>query len=652
MAVNSRPLRLLGRGEPHRFRGNNAAVTGLMELQMDRYREVAGINRYRHHVDPNVTGRQKVAALIAQLGSADPDRQIAAIQRLSIHRDPAAAPALTECLADRNREVRVAAAVALAACGNRESVKPLFNALTDTDPLVAQAAAMAIENLTGHVRPFNAFADRTPRRQQAGSWRQWLVETGWQRIESELIGRLANDDRDVVRRATVALGHIGSEASYGPLRQYVLAQREVNPLPAWKKAGHRGDATQFNALADVNPRTLQAAVRSIGYLGDTRAVAMLAETLAMHDDPTSGNLFLAEAVVEALGRINTPEAESALIKGFGALQDYPKYTVWYGDHTALMACHASPIHYFILESLDAMGSTDAGPIVPHVIRSVPIDPDRALLLGNDDYESLVGRVIRRSGYEQAVVETCLSLLGDKNATQDPVISKAISTVHRCWAGHPGPENRAAQILSCVCRDGRYEPRVRAAFERYVAMSCDIPRVFDTGIPVVNKLPKKHWGCFYLARTLGNLANRDSSTALIAALESAPAEAASGRPDPLGPGVLFLHNDLTPCWQAAVAWALGRIRERQAVPILLKIVGDLQYATDTRHAAAVALGRIANPIAAAPLQRLAQDYPEISTRRAIRISHRACESAVHAVGRDRNEGGPLVQDDFLQLRSSR
>ncbi len=46
LALRTRPLKLLGGGQPHRFRGNNAAVTGLMELQFDRYREVAGINRY------------------------------------------------------------------------------------------------------------------------------------------------------------------------------------------------------------------------------------------------------------------------------------------------------------------------------------------------------------------------------------------------------------------------------------------------------------------------------------------------------------------------------------------------------------------------------------------------------------------------------
>ena len=53
-----------------------------------------------------------------------------------------------------------------------------------------------------------------------------------------------------------------------------------------------------------------------------------------------------------------------------------------------MSCHAAPVHYFIIEALDALGTPpDAASILPDMIRSVPIDPDRALLLPCDDYET-------------------------------------------------------------------------------------------------------------------------------------------------------------------------------------------------------------------------------------------------------------------------
>ena len=615
LALQTAPLRLLGQGQPHRFRGNNPAVTGLMELQLDRYREVAGINRHAKTKDPVATGVNEVASLVSQLRGSSDELRISAAQRLSIFRDPAAAPALVENLHRSNREVAVAAAIGLGACGTRESVPPLLAALTTREPLVAQAAAVALENLTGHTESFNAFVNRGERQRQAQAWRDWFANTNWAQIEDELVKRLASPDRDIVRRVAVALGHTGGDAARSALRDYVVRERDTNPYPEWKKT-HQVDGTRFNAVSDVNPRTLQAATRAIGSLRDAAAVPMLAKTIAQHNHPDTGNLFLAEAAVEALGRIGTAEAEAALVEAFAELDDYPKYTLWYGDHPALMACHASPVHYFISEALDTLGSTQAKSILPHLIRSLPVDPDRALLLVNDDCEALVGRVIRRHGAEAAVVETCLAMLGDSTAQRTKEIEEALSTIHRCWGGEPTPEIRAAQVLSLVCRDRGYEPRILAAFERCRAKPTDIPRVFDTGIPVVLTMPSKHWTCFFLARTLGNLADPQSIDTLIAVLENDPTEAATGYPDPLGPGVLFLHNDLTPCWRAAVAWALGQIGDRRALPVLVKVVGNLKNALDTRHAAAEALARIADPADAESIRTLAATYPEVSTRRVL------------------------------------
>ena len=631
-AMQTKPLRLVGEGRPHRFRGNNAAVTGLMELQFDRYREVAGLNRHGDGTSEQTTGAGEIAVLIAQLGGADAGLRHSAAQRLAIFRHPAAAPALVTLLLDEVREVRVAAALALATCGTRESVPSLLTALDDPEPLVAQAASVALENLAVPAAgPFSAFAPPEERQKQADAWRAWFARTGWDQIEEALVQRLNHANRDEVRRSAVALGRVGGPTARVALRQYLTRERENNPYPEWR-LDHQGDGAMFNSLSIANPRTLQAATRALGYLGDLDAVPLLAETALRHVDPATGNLFLAEAAVEALGRIGTPPAEAALIDLFARLPDYLNHTRWYGDHDALIACHAAPVHYLVTEALDAMGSTRAAGIVPHLIRSVPTDTDRALFPGNDDCETLIGRVIRRSGAAPAVVETCLALLGDAQAVSTGAIAEALAATHQAWGGKPDPENRAAQILSLVCRDRKYEPRLRAALDRYQARTNEIQRVFDTGIPVVTKLPIKHWVCFFLARTLGEMADPQSADPLIATLDGSPAEGASGRPDPLGPGVLFLHNDLTPCWRAAVAWALGRIGDPRAVPVLLKIVRDLDNAPDTRHAAAEALGRLGDPASLGPMRQLAAAYPEVSTRRALLKACAALETPSHVAAR--------------------
>ncbi len=590
-ALQAPPLKLLGQGSPLHFRGNNPAVTGLMELQFDRFREVAGLNRHRAAADIDMSGKTEVADLIAQLKGSDDTLCISAANRLAVFRDQTAAPALAEKLGTTNREVRVATALALAACGTRDSVPPLLAALTDPDPIVAQAASVALENLTGHTESFNAFLTPGTPANGAGKWRDWFRSTNWNAIEQDLVQRLANADSNVVRRAAVALGHTGGETARQHLRTYLTTARDFNPFPRWR-ISHRGDGTQFNSLAEVNPRRIQAVARSLGYLKDKDAVPLLAETLSRNSDPDKGNLFLAEACVEALGMIATPGIESLLINTFTQLKDYIRYTVWYGDHEALMACHASPIHYFILEALDKMESRQAGAILTHIIRSVPTDFDRGLFIWNDDYETLAGRVIRRNDPHSTVVETCLAILGDPQAGRTPEIAGAIARVHGAWGGTPDLENRAAQILSLTCRDRKFEPRIRAALERYRTRPNDpIERVFSTGIPVVNKLPVKNWVCFFLARNLGHLAAPDSVDSLIATLEQSPPEAASGYPDPLGPGVIFLHNDLTPCYRAAAAWALGMIKDKKALPILIKTAENLQNAPDVRHAATAALAAI-------------------------------------------------------------
>jgi HEAT repeat protein len=614
LALSVRPMQFLGQGQPHRFRGNNPAVTGQMEMQFDRYREVAGINRHSLTVEPRATGKEEAAALIGHLKGSDEGLKISSAQRLSVFRDPEAAPALASLLNDSSREVRVASAMALAACGTRESVSPLLAALSTGDPLTAQAAVVALENLTGHREEFNGFASPAERAIQAEKWRAWFASTTWPLIEQDLVSRLQDPDRDVVRRAAVALGHTGQDSARDALRAYVTRERENNPYPEWRKT-NSGDGARFNSLSPANPRSLQAATRSLGYLKDVKALPMLAETVAGNSDPATANLFLAEAAVEAIGRIGTPEAQDALVQSLAGLKDYFFYVGWYGDHGALYACHASPVHYFVAEALDHQGSVRAASAVPNLIRSVPTDPDRALLLCNDDCEAVVGRVIRRQGFEGGVVETCLGILGDAEAARLPELEQAIGTTYAAWAGKPDAENRASQILSLVCRDRSYEPRIRAALERYrVLPVVDLDREGSRALP--HKLPTRHWVCFFLARALGNLADPRSVDSLMATLQQCPTEGSLGHPDPTSPSAMFLQKDFTPCYRAAAAWALGQIGDRRAGPALLAVISDLDNATDTRFAAAESLARVNDPASVAAAQMLASNYPEVSVRKAL------------------------------------
>ncbi len=585
------PLRLTLEGDPHRFRGNNAAVTGLTELQFDRFREVAGLNRF------SATPQE----LAERLSHPDSEMRAKAAHRLGLRRSSAAAPALALALGDSAREVRVAAAFALSTCGNRDSLPPLLKTAADPDPLVRSTAAIALENLTGH--------------SVSNCWSSWLSSTTPEAIESALIKRLAGTDRDDVRRAAAALGHTASsEAARAALRSLLQNLSEDTAYVEWRKK-HRGDNAKFQAADAVNPRTVQEVARALGRLHDSAAVPLLTSILGKHSDPATGNLFLAEAVIDALGEIGTPESLTALSAAFLQLKDYIHFTSWYGDHGALMACHASPVHHRIIEALYQHGVTQPATLVPHLIHCVPTDTDRALFPANDDCEELIGAMLRRLGAEARVTESCLAALEDPQAIADSEVTAALKKVHGAWGGTPDLKNRAAQILSLTCRDPQYLPRIQGAFTRYAAQKSPIARVFDKGIPVVQELPLRNWVCFFLARSMGALGDKSSLPVLTAALE-APGEYADGSPDPLGPGISFLHNELTPCWRAAAAWAIGRIGDPQSAPLLLRAATDPVNASDTRSAAAKALGTTADPSMCAAILQLAAAYPETSTRLAL------------------------------------
>jgi HEAT repeat protein len=639
-ALRTPPLKLLGQGDAHRFRGNNPAVNGMTDVQFDRFREVGSLDLHSRSsgAENGVGGwAREIARLVQQLQGPREDLRISATQRLAIFRDRSVAPELAKCLRGRSRELRVAAALALGTCGTRESVEPLLEVLDDGDPLVVQAATVSLENLTGHKEPDRAFDTAAGRKETAAAWRAWRKANSWDAIEKSLVGDLSSTDRVTKRRAVVALGHIGSAAARAALRQLV-AEQIAQPSPYPK--GLVLDAISFDAASPLNPRTLQEALRSLGYLRDREAVAILGEVIAWGAptlDTSKGmsgmfapparetvlHLHAVEAALQALGRIATPEAEAVVIDNLCRFAEHVYYLGWYGDDGALFACHAAPIFHRALEAMDAMGSKRCGEVVSRAVRSLPTDVDRMLFMEPDSYETLVGRLVESSGQADAIIETCLAVLGDPDAKIVEQWTRDVTDNHGAMAGKLGRESRAAHVLSVVCVDRRYEPRVRAVFDRYrkgeTIVKGNQPRSPKAGLP--NASATRSWVCFFMARTLARLGDPASFPALLDALNGDPPEAAWGRPKPWLHGVQWLHNEYTPCYRAAAAFALGRLGDKRAVPVLLNVASDLDMnSLDTRYAAIKALERIADPQSLSPLRELAKDYPEVSTRRAMR---RAC-----------------------------
>ena len=644
LAARFEPLSLTGQGRPHRYRGNNAANGGVLNLQFDRFRETAAINLYpQPPLDPATADKPlppgrptEVRRLCRQLASGSADLKLSAARRLAIFRDRAATPALAAALADQSPEVRTATALGLAACGNRDAVPPLLNALTDGHPIVAQAANAALEHLTGHAAGFDAFV---PGGREAGAktWRAWVRAHNWERgqspqgrgtvplatIEAGLIAELADTSPSTVHKAIEALGHVGGDAGKAALREWLRSEPSRLPLTAIQE---RGQSPQGRGTVPFPAplRMRMAAMRALGHLRDRGAVPLLAEVLNANIRKNPGRpphlhelgwlqrpVYLAATAAEALGWIGTPEAEKALIDAYPRLLQFWQYTFWTGDHSWLMGCHSSVVHFRIAEALDAMGSRDLRPIIPHILRSVPLDTDRGLLLENDAYETLVARIVQRSGLAPAVLETCLAVLGDKAAKPVEALKAGVTASPPASSCKPlCPEARAAQIASVVCLDTRQAARLRAAFDRYRATPPS---------------RKRSWTCFFLARSLGKVRDGGSAPSLLAALEKDPTEVSFGLEDP--PNV-FVYKAMTPFYRAAAAYALGQIGDHKAVPALLRAVANFDNALDVRHAAAQALGMLRDPATLPQLRTLAATYPEVATRRLL----------LEACGRTTEPGG--------------
>jgi HEAT repeat protein len=117
----------------------------------------------------------------------------------------------------------------------------------------------------------------------------------------------------------------------------------------------------------------------------------------------------------------------------------------------------------------------------------------------------------------------------------------------------------------------------------------------------------------LIRTLGRLGDNESIPLFIDMLENGPTEASLGLNPP--PSHL-IYKGWRPFHRPAAAWSLGQLKSDEAVPVLIKVVENLDNASSTREQAAVALGLIGDKGCLKKLTTIAEDYPEVMTRRAL------------------------------------
>jgi len=628
-AMALRPLRLAGDGSPFRFKANALVHGGVTGNSLDRIRETKSINLYpdpRPLSDvgspPLPPGRAATReALCCRLREGPAAERMSAAQHLGVLRDRLAVPDLVAALQDPQAEVRMNAALALAACGNRQALNALVEGILDTKTQVALANDMAVSHLTGHNEELEGIR-RADFQVCADRWRQWLARHDWQWIEQQQIEQLTSQDPQLVILAVQTLGHMGGPAAQEALRSHI--QRCLDPE----------DTTDLHSLVD--------AMRGLGHLGDSKAIPLLESILEAHlplprqqsDLKRLPNLErsakLAEAAAESLGWIGNAEAEAVLLGQCKNLRPFWHYTVALGDQGGgwgdYLSC--SPVHFRFLEAFDAMGSTLPESDVFALVLSLHMSFDQPLLQESDTYETMLARVVQRSGCLDTILDSCFAMIeveqrpinGDfKKALLEQVTAQRYPQMAGTSVDFTVPQ-RVAQILSVLgirpCDAPRYQRAFAMYRERYLAIREDY-RGLETGACV--------WICYYSLETLGRLECEDAYETFLHALSADPPEAVDGLEDPTMP---LTHLATTPHYRVAAAFGLGQTGRHEAVPALLEAVNNFDNALEVRHMAARALVKLCDSRDLGVLHETADAYPEVHTRRVLLT---ACEEASKRTG---------------------
>ena len=612
-ALAARALRLTGEGIPFRYKANALAHGGVTGSSLDRIRETKSINLYPYPhprsdknappLPPGRTTTRKTLTDLLRKGTVA--EKTSAAKHLAILRDRSAAAALIKAMQDSRAEVRMNAAMALAACGNRQARDALLKGILDTDVHVALACNIALAHLAGHNEQLKD-VKQSDFKQCAARWKQWLARNDWSQIERQQIEQLKNKDPQLVILAVQTLGHIGGPAARDALRSY--AQRCLNLK----------DATDLRSLVD--------AMGSLGHLRDPKAVALLKSILAVHLRLPKGerSAKMAAAAVEALGWIGGTAAQTVLLEQCRNLRPFWHYNLALGDQGGgwgdYLSC--SPVHYRFLEAFDAMGTKLPESVIWVLIASLNMSFDQPLLLESDTFETMLARVVQRSGCLDTILDSCFAMINVekgpineqfKKSLLHQVTTQRYPQMHGNQVAFTVPQ-RIAHILSVFGIRPQDAPRYRNAFEKYRNRYLQIRKDYrglETGACA--------WICYYSLETLGRLEYADGYKTFLGALMDPP-EAVDGLPAATAPTA---HFATTPHYRVAAAFALGQIRKHEAVPALLEAVKNFDNALEVRHAAARALVKLCDSRDLKVLRATADAYPEVHTRRVLLT---ACEEA--------------------------
>ena len=195
-------------------------------------------------------------------------------------------------MADSFVSVRREAALSLAWCGGRDEVEALLQTLKDDHWSVAQAAWVALNNITGMTFPFNALAESSIRNHQMDTWRHWWESAVKQWPPSDAMKLLESEDLESRLRGVRALGALGGQGA----------------VEAISKVLHPYLQKNYNNCTSLDKNIILSGLRSLGRLRNPGSLSILLEFL--------DTVEWARYAADALGEFGDRKAIAPLIEVF------------------------------------------------------------------------------------------------------------------------------------------------------------------------------------------------------------------------------------------------------------------------------------------------------------------------------------------------
>ncbi len=525
---------------------------------------------------------------IERLDSDDAAIRAVALERLAYLRAYSETVYVRNMLTDPSENVRKEAVIMLGWCGGQVDIAAVFSLLNDDSWVVRQAAAYALENLTGMLFPFNALADKEIQVEQQKEWQVWCENISQNEVPYDVVELLNNksvvykeqgvdensnayrDDKEQVLRAVRALAVFKKGQSFTLLKDVLAPYKKMRLKhdEQGRVVRHRLGRNDYYSDTNIEKKIVLTALRSLGRHGTQAALDELIDFLphriyaryaadALGD--FSCNAELSHKATRAMLQI-FPSYSKTVMNEKGALHPNDDNGVSEADNKMFETPYA--LMFSLSRLSDSTGDNFflMSHCAPYFLANTPAEKDAAIFYEQESMHLVLAHLLDLVGLRQAAADTVFRACGLEKEMADRPTYEAFE-------------------------------KIKIDKSSWLHVYC----THENDIPFLIKLLTNDDYMLRLQATKAlMLMNAQEASDVIGTLLRE-----SKREGDYGFNGVFLweeYNAPGPRWREALIRALGRLQADSYDNLLVTILNDNMNALEIRHAAALALDELDTPVA--------------------------------------------------------